>query len=83
MQAIYSEKTVSITEFKKNPTAVLRGAKNKPVAVLSHNKTSFYMVQPAVFEAIMEELADRDLTHKVLARLEERSRAIEVDVEKI
>ncbi|WP_151446467.1 type II toxin-antitoxin system Phd/YefM family antitoxin [Lacisediminimonas profundi] len=83
MEAIYSDKTVSITEFKKNPAAVLRKAKDKPVAVLSHNKTSFYMVQPAIFEAMMEELADRELTQKVLARLKERSKAIEVDVDEI
>jgi antitoxin StbD len=53
------------------------------VAVLNHNKAAFYMVEPALFEAMLEELADQELHQKVLARLGERARAIEVDVDKI
>lgn len=83
MQAIYADVMISMSEFKKNPAAVLRDAKNRPVAVLSHNKTAFYMVEPALFEAILEELADQDLHRTVLSRMSERSRAIEVDIDAI
>jgi hypothetical protein len=47
MEAIYSDVTISMSEFKKNPAAVLRNAKSRPVAVLNHNKAAFYMVEPA------------------------------------
>lgn len=83
MQTIYSDVMISMSEFKKNPAAVLRDAKNRPVAVLSHNKTAFYMVEPALFEAMLEELADRDLHRTVLSRMGERSRALEVDIDAI
>ena len=83
MQAIYADVMVSMSEFKKNPAAVLRDAKSKPVAVLSHNKAAFYMLEPALFEAMLEELADLDLHRKVLSRLGERSSAIEVDIDAI
>jgi len=83
MQSILAELTVSMSEFKRNPAAVLRGARNRPVAVLSHNKAAFYMVEPALFEAMLEELADQELHRKVLARLGERAQAIEVDVDEI
>ena len=63
--------------------AVLRDAKSKPVAVLSHNKAAFYMVEPALFEAMLEELADQDLHRTVLSRMGERARAIEVDIDTI
>ena len=33
-----------MSEFKKNPAAVLRDAKSKTAAVLSYNKAAFYMV---------------------------------------
>ena len=83
MQTIYSDVTISMSEFKKNPAAVLREAKSKPVAVLSHNKAAFYMLDPALFEAMLEALSDQDLHRTVLARMSERSRAIEVDVDVI
>ena len=46
-----------MSEFKKNPAAILREANNRPVAVLNHNKAAFYMIEPELFEAIMEEIA--------------------------
>ena len=51
METLYSDVTISMSEFKKNPAAVLRDAKRKPVAVLNHNKAAFYMIEPALFEA--------------------------------
>jgi antitoxin StbD len=83
MQALYSDFTVSMSEFKKNPAAVLREAKSKPVAVLSHNKAAFYMVEPALFQAMLEELSDQDLHRTVLLRMNERSQAVEVDIDAI
>ena len=83
MQTILADITVSMSEFKKNPAAVLREARSRPVAVLSHNKAAFYMVEPALFEAMLEELADQKLHRKVLARLGERAQAIKVNVDEI
>lgn len=39
------------------------------------------MVGPALFEAMLEELADQDLHRTVLSRMGERSRALEVDID--
>ena len=83
MQALYADATVSMSEFKKNPAAVLRDAGKRPVAVLNHNKPAFYMVEPSLFEAMLDKLADQDLHRKVKSRLGEISKAIEVDVDKI
>ena len=83
MESIYSDVTISMSEFKKNPAAVLRDAEGRPVAVLNHNKAAFYMVEPALFEAILEELAYQDLYRTVLSRMGERSRAVEVDIDEI
>ena len=83
MQAILSDFTISVTEFKKNPAAVLRITRGKPVAVLSHNKAAFYMVEPGLFAAMLNELADKAIHRKVLARMAERAQAIEVDVDEI
>ena len=81
MQTILADLTVSMSEFKKNPAAVLREANNRPVAVLDHNKAAFYMIEPALFEAMMEEIADQDLYQKVQARMADKVNAIEVDLD--
>ncbi len=83
MESIYSDITVSMSEFKKNPAAVLRDAKRRPVAVLNHNKAAFYMVEPALFEAMLEELSDQALYRTALSRMSERANAIEVDIDAI
>ncbi len=83
MEVLYADVTISMSEFKKNPAAVLREAKNRPVAVLNHNKAAFYMLEPALFEAMLEELSDQQLSRTVLERMSERAQAIEVDIDAI
>ena len=83
MESIYPDITVSVSEFKKNPAAVLSEAKRRPVAVHNHNKAAFYMVEPALFEAMLEELSDQALYRTVLSRMSERASAIEVDIDAI
>lgn len=83
MHAMLANLTISMSEFKKNPAAILRQAGNRPVAVLSHNKPAFYVVEPTLFAAMLEDLGDRELHGKVLTRLDERARAIEADIDRI
>jgi antitoxin StbD len=72
-----------MSEFKKNPAQVLRTAGEKPVAVLSHNRPAFYMVNPQLFESLVEELVDHDLIDVVRDRLARKNTAIDVDIDSI
>lgn len=83
MDTIFADYSISMSEFKKNPAQVLRTAGEKPVAVLNHNRPAFYMVTPKLFEALVEELADRDLVELVRQRLARKDTATEVDVDQI
>lgn len=83
MDAIYADYSISMTEFKKNPSHVLRTAGEKPVAVLNHNRPAFYMVTPKLFEALVDELSDRSLVELARQRLERKGTAIEVDIDQI
>ena len=83
MEAIYADYTISMSEFKKNPAQVLRTAGEKPVAVLNHNRPAFYMITPKLFEALVEEAADRDLVELVRSRLRMIDSAIEVDLDQL
>ncbi len=55
MQTLLTELAVSMSEFKKNPAAVLRRAQGRPVAVLNHNKVDFYLLTPALLESLLTE----------------------------
>jgi antitoxin StbD len=57
MQTLLVELAISMSEFKKNPAAVLRRAQGAPVAILNHNRVGFYMLEPQLFERMMAELA--------------------------
>lgn len=83
MDTIYADYSVSMSEFKKNPAQVLRTAGEKPVAVLNHNRPAFYMVTPKLFEALVEELSDRDLAELVRQRLANKGAAVEVDIDSL
>ena len=80
METLYADATVSMSEFKKNPAAVLRRADNRPVAVLNHNKTAFYLIEPALMEALVEALADEELHNLVRSRLQDGSTPVEVEL---
>ncbi|MFM7567840.1 MAG: type II toxin-antitoxin system Phd/YefM family antitoxin [Betaproteobacteria bacterium] len=83
MDVIYADLSISMSSFKKNPAEVLRNAGEKPVAVLNHNRPAFYMLTPRLFEAIIEEMGDRDLVALARKRLARKDTAVEVDIDEI
>ncbi len=83
MQTLYADSTISMSEFKKNPAAVLRDAGSKPVAVLNHNKPAFYMIGPTLMQAMLEALGDQELHNVVRARLSDGAAPIDVDIDEL
>jgi antitoxin StbD len=79
MEHLLATTTVSMTDFKKNPAKVLREAGHEPVAVLSHNKPAFYMVDPVLFEALLDEVEDAQLMPLLKERIE-RSDFVDVNL---
>jgi antitoxin StbD len=83
MDTIYADFSVSMTDFKRNPAEVVRRAGQKPVAVLNHNKPAFYTLTPKLFEAILEELEDKELVELTRKRLTTKGDVVVVGVDKI
>lgn len=83
MQAVLTNLAVSMSELKKNPAKVVRDAGGEPVAVLNHNKPAFYMIDPVMYEEIMEKLADIELLPLLTERLSRKGEAIEVDIDEL
>jgi antitoxin StbD len=57
MEDILATRSVSITELKRSPSAVLAQAGSEAVAVLNHNRPAAYLLPPHVYEAILERLS--------------------------
>ncbi len=58
MQNIYAEKTVSVTELKRNFAGILAEAEGDAVAVLNHNKPEAYLLSAAHYERLLDYLED-------------------------
>lgn len=56
MELVLASRSVSITELKRSPSAVLEQAGSEPVAVLNHNRPAAYLLPPHVYEAMLERL---------------------------
>ena len=83
MDAVLTKITTSISEFKKNPNESVAKAGNEPIAVLTNNKPSFYVVSPELFDAIAEILWEREITPVILERLKNLDKAIPVTLEEL
>ena len=82
MQTVLTDKTISMSDFKRNPTRVLREAGSAPVAVLNHNKPAFYMLEPKLFEALLD-AADDALLIPLLQRRIARADFVEVSLDEL
>jgi antitoxin StbD len=58
MDTIYSNKTVSVTELKRNFAEIIQQADDSPIAILNHNRPEAYLVPAAHYERLMAYLED-------------------------
>ena len=79
MQNLLASTAVSVSELKKNPSAVLAESGGEPVAVLNHNKVMGYMVPAELFESILERLEDLELAEIARSRLGEKGISVSLD----
>ena len=81
MRQVLSSCSASISELKKNPSALLSEAEGSPIAILNHNIPSAYLVPAETYEWLMNKLEDAELAQIVLDRVNEKEQAIEIDLD--
>jgi antitoxin StbD len=81
LESIHAGKTASITEFKKNPQALIDAADGEAIALLNRNKTAAYIVPPEVYKRLLEMAEDIELGRIYEARKHEKANAIAVDID--
>ena len=53
MQRVEAKIAVSVSDLKKNPSAIVDGACGNAIAILNHNRVMAYLVPAGTYEAIM------------------------------
>ena len=81
MKQVLSSCSASISELKKNPTALLNDAEGSPIAILNHNVPAAYLIPADTYEWIMDKLEDAELAQIVTDRAGEKDKAIEVSID--
>ena len=81
MKQVLSICSASISELKKNPTALLNEAEGAPIAILNHNVPAAYLIPAETYEWLMDKLEDSELAQIVREREEEKKSAVEVNID--
>ncbi|WP_038043402.1 type II toxin-antitoxin system Phd/YefM family antitoxin [Thioalkalivibrio sulfidiphilus] len=81
MRQVLADFSVSISELKKNPSALLAQASGSPIAVLNHNKPAAYLIPAETYEALIDMLEDYELAQLVEERRGDKDQAIAVSLD--
>lgn len=83
MKQILSSCSASISELKKNPTALINEAEGSPIAILNHNVPAAYLVPAETYEWLMDKLEDAELAQIVRERADEKKQAVAVNIDEL
>ena len=83
MKQVLANCSVSISELKKNPSALIDQAEGEPIAILNHNRPTAYLIPAETYELLMERVEDYQLGLLVNERQNEKIKAVEVDIDEI
>ena len=83
METVFASYSASISELKKNPSALIERADGEPIAILNHNRPTAYLIPAETYELLLEKIEDYQLGMLVKAREGEKIAAIEVSLDEL
>jgi antitoxin StbD len=81
MMPVCAYYSASISELKKNPSALLAKAEGEAIAILNHNTPTAYLVPVELFELLLEHWDDVELGKIIKSRQSEKNKAIRVSLD--
>jgi antitoxin StbD len=69
MDSILSTHSIGISDLREAPARMFEQAGDEAVVVLNHNRPAGYIVSTQLMARILDQLADRAVTNKAVARL--------------
>ena len=83
MESVLANCSVSISELKKNPSALIEQSGGEPIAILNHNKPTAYLIPAETYEALLEQIENYQLGVIVKERQYEKISAVEVTLDEL
>jgi antitoxin StbD len=83
MESVLANCSVSISELKKNPSALIEQSGGEPIAILNHNRPTAYLIPAETYEALLEKIENYQLGFIVKERQYEKISAVEVTLDEL
>jgi antitoxin StbD len=83
MESVLASCSASISELKKNPSALIEQSDGEPIAILNHNRPTAYLIPAETYEALLEKIEDYQLGVIVKERQHEKIAAVEVVLDEL
>lgn len=83
MKSVLATCSASISELKRNPSALIEQSEGEPIAILNHNRPTAYLIPADTYEELMDRLEDYQLGLIIKERQSEKIKAIEVDIDEL
>ncbi|MCD4675402.1 MAG: type II toxin-antitoxin system prevent-host-death family antitoxin [Desulfobacula sp.] len=83
MESVLAECSASISELKKNPSALIEQSDGEPIAILNHNRPTAYLIPAETYEAILEKIEDYQLGLIIKERQNEKISAVEISIDEL
>lgn len=83
MKSVLANCSASISELKRNPSALIDQSEGEPIVILNHNKPTAYLIPAETYEALLDRMEDYQLGIIVKERQNEKISAVEVDIDEL
>ena len=83
MELVLAGCSASISELKKNPSALIEQSDGEPIAILNHNRPTAYLIPAETYEALLDKIEDYQLGLMVKERQPEKISAVEVTLDEL
>jgi len=83
MKAVLSSISASISELKRNPSALIEQSEGEAIAILNHNTPTAYLVPARTYEELIYRLEDDQLGLIVRERQSEKIEAVSVNPDEL
>ena len=80
---IHADYSVSITDLKRNPQALINKAGGEIIALLNRNKPTAYIVPAETYERLMDLAEDIELGRIIEDRKAEKADAVEIGLDEL
>ena len=83
MESVLAGCSASISELKKNPSALIEQSDGEPIAILNHNRPTAYLIPAETYEALLDKIEDYQLGLIICDRQHEKITAVEVTLDEL